>query len=111
MKVHFPFWPWPKGLTRLLCPQMDGVGHGDEKQVLVLGATNTPWSLDGAIRRRCATGGRGSGEGERAGPWRLPVAHHNPVLLDLSGLSFEKRIYIPLPDVMARSTMSVVMHQ
>merc|ERR1719237_177877 len=31
--------------------QMDGVGKS-RAQVLVLGATNTPWDLDSAIRRR-----------------------------------------------------------
>ncbi|RPA75582.1 putative vacuolar sorting ATPase Vps4 [Ascobolus immersus RN42] len=31
--------------------QMDGVGH-DSSSVLVLGATNIPWQLDSAIRRR-----------------------------------------------------------
>ena len=31
--------------------QMDGVGQ-DSKGVLVLGATNIPWQLDNAIRRR-----------------------------------------------------------
>lgn len=31
--------------------QMDGVGRGKER-VLVLGATNTPWTLDPAMRRR-----------------------------------------------------------
>merc|ERR1719454_1271126 len=46
--------------------QMDGVGKSSA-QVLVLGATNTPWDLDSAIRRR-----------------------------------FEKRVYIPLPDLPAR---------
>jgi vacuolar protein-sorting-associated protein 4 len=35
--------------------QMDGVGH-DSCGVLVLGATNIPWQLDSAIRRRCALG-------------------------------------------------------
>lgn len=49
--------------------QMDGVGNG-EGGVLVLGATNIPWQLDIAIKRR-----------------------------------FEKRIYIPLPDLEARKRM------
>ena len=48
---------------------MQGVGT-DNDQILVLGATNIPWCLDSAIRRR-----------------------------------FEKRIYIPLPDVTARKAM------
>ncbi|KAL8029632.1 hypothetical protein ABFX02_14G237600 [Erythranthe guttata] len=54
--------------TELLV-QMQGVGHSDDK-VLVLAATNTPYALDQAIRRR-----------------------------------FDKRIYIPLPDVKARQQM------
>jgi len=49
--------------------QMQGVGH-DSNSILVLGATNVPWELDPAIRRR-----------------------------------FEKRIYIPLPEVEARAHM------
>jgi vacuolar protein-sorting-associated protein 4 len=32
--------------------QMDGVGKNTEGKVLVLGATNVPWELDAAIRRR-----------------------------------------------------------
>lgn len=54
--------------TELLV-QMNGVGN-DSQGVLILGATNIPWQLDSAIRRR-----------------------------------FEKRIYIPLPDLAARTTM------
>jgi len=49
--------------------QMQGVGN-DSDGILVLGATNIPWVLDAAIRRR-----------------------------------FEKRIYIPLPEVNARKDM------
>nr|ODN85804.1 vacuolar protein-sorting-associated protein 4 [Cryptococcus depauperatus CBS 7841] len=49
--------------------QMNGVGN-EETGVLILGATNIPWQLDPAIKRR-----------------------------------FEKRIYIPLPDVQARRRM------
>lgn len=54
--------------TELLV-QMNGVGN-DSSGVLVLGATNIPWQLDSAIRRR-----------------------------------FEKRIYIPLPDLSSRTKM------
>ena len=49
--------------------QMQGIGK-DDGNVLVLGATNCPWDLDPAIRRR-----------------------------------FERRIYIPLPEVDARARM------
>lgn len=49
--------------------QMQGVGN-DNDGILVLGATNIPWVLDSAIRRR-----------------------------------FEKRIYIDLPDAIARTHM------
>ena len=54
--------------TELLV-QMNGVGN-DSSGVLVLGATNIPWQLDSAIRRR-----------------------------------FERRIYIPLPDLASRTKM------
>lgn len=32
--------------------QMQGMGS-DDKHVLVLGATNVPWEIDAAMRRRC----------------------------------------------------------
>lgn len=48
---------------------MQGVGN-DCKDVLVLGATNLPWAIDSAVRRR-----------------------------------FEKRVYIPLPDIKGRLAM------
>lgn len=48
---------------------MDGVG-ANQSGVLVLGATNVPWELDPAMRRR-----------------------------------FEKRVYIALPEVPARTSM------
>ncbi|KAK6460388.1 P-loop containing nucleoside triphosphate hydrolase protein [Scheffersomyces coipomensis] len=54
--------------TELLV-QMNGVGN-DSSGVLVLGATNIPWQLDAAIRRR-----------------------------------FERRIYIPLPELEGRTRM------
>jgi len=53
-------------LTEFLV-QMQGVGNNNDG-VLVLGATNLPWELDNAIRRR-----------------------------------FQKRIYIALPDAVARA--------
>ncbi|CAL4177108.1 unnamed protein product, partial [Meganyctiphanes norvegica] len=49
--------------------QMQGVGNQNDG-ILVLGATNIPWVLDSAIRRR-----------------------------------FEKRVYIPLPEAPARTSM------
>lgn len=55
--------------TQLLT-EMQGIGTSDDGGVLVLAATNTPWSLDSAFRRR-----------------------------------FQRRIYVPLPDVVARTAM------
>jgi len=58
-----------RGIITEFLVQMQGVGKNSDG-LLVLGATNTPWDIDPAIRRR-----------------------------------FEKRIYIPLPEAPARSTM------
>jgi len=43
--------PLTSGLKTELLVQMDGVGK-DNEGVLVLGATNLPWTLDPAVRRR-----------------------------------------------------------
>ena len=50
-----------------LLTEMDGLSTATNKRVLVLAATNTPWSIDLAFMRR-----------------------------------FQRRVYIPLPDVVAR---------
>lgn len=53
-----------------LMQAMDGVTSKAEDRIVVLGATNIPWEIDAAFRRR-----------------------------------FEKRIYVPLPDVEARQAI------
>lgn len=68
--------------------QMNGVGN-DTQGVLVLGATNIPWALDIAIKRRCVL------------PAPRPCQSH----ADDACCSFEKRIYIPLPEPDARKRM------
>jgi vacuolar protein-sorting-associated protein 4 len=59
-----------------------GVGN-DPSGVLVLGATNIPWQLDGAIRRRFSS-------------------HDDRFFLIRR---FERRVFIPLPEVQARTKM------
>lgn len=66
--------------------QMNGVGH-DDTGVLVLGATNIPWQLDNAIKRRLV----------RLQPPFVPFL--------IIYVRFEKRIYIPLPGPDARRRM------
>ena len=88
--------------------QMNGVGN-DQAGVLVLGATNIPWALDVAIKRRCVA----------ACP-PIFVLFSSLGFVQLSHLAddhdprsaitvpphrFEKRIYIPLPDPAARVKM------
>lgn len=62
--------------------QMQGVGLNNDG-VLVLGATNIPWILDAAIRR-------------------FALFYFCQIELFRR---FEKRIYIPLPEVTARKEM------
>ncbi|XP_013979788.1 vacuolar protein sorting-associated protein 4A isoform X2 [Salmo salar] len=65
--------------------QMQGVGNNNDG-ILTLGATNIPWVLDAAIRRRSVVKIGGQGQ--------VGMGHR-----------FEKRIYIPLPEEPARSQM------
>lgn len=69
--------------------QMNGVGN-DDTGVLVLGATNIPWQLDNAIKRRYVACSR-----SLVLSWRIPDQTSR----------FEKRIYIPLPGTEARRRM------
>lgn len=77
-----------------------GVGHNDDK-VLILAATNTPYSLDQVfIRLICA--------------FALFVVSlfFNMILLPQAvRRRFDKRIYIPLPDLKARQHMFKVTFQ
>ena len=67
--------------------QMNGVGH-DDTGVLVLGATNIPWQLDNAIKRRYGS-----------------TLLQNRFDFPYTFSRFEKRIYIPLPGPEARRRM------
>lgn len=75
----------------------EGVGN-DNEGVLVLGATNIPWTLDSAIRRRYLL------LFDERCLWprwlSLVLTVHQ-----WYHLRFEKRIYIPLPEEHARSFM------
>jgi vacuolar protein-sorting-associated protein 4 len=69
--------------------QMNGVGH-DDTGILVLGATNIPWQLDNAIKRRYV--------------FIPPSLPHGTFGVNKVN-RFEKRIYIPLPGPDARRRM------
>lgn len=89
--------------------QMNGVGN-DMDGVLVLGATNIPWQLDSAIRRRCVfflTGDFLAVTGSNRQNWndKMLVMLTQYFLLLFVMNRFEKRIYIPLPDPHARARM------
>lgn len=70
--------------------QMNGVGN-DMDGVLVLGATNIPWQLDAAIRRRYIS--------------IIPFYTKFVLTTDTFLFRFERRIYIPLPEVGARASL------
>ena len=65
--------------------QMQGVGN-DNNGVLVLGATNIPWTLDSAIRRRSV----GGCEGKEGGMKRGDI--ENRLVGDGGGRSFMRRL-------------------
>ncbi|KAI4828894.1 hypothetical protein KUCAC02_022965 [Chaenocephalus aceratus] len=71
--------------------QMQGVGTNNEG-VLVLGATNIPWTLDLRYQEKVQIN------------YLLPLQKRNAVRAVLL-YKFEKRIYIPLPEEHARSFM------
>ena len=68
---------------------MQGVGN-DDKGILVLGATNIPWQLDPAIKRRYAD---------------TVNIFYDLFTNKILNYRFEKRIYIPLPGPEARRRM------
>lgn len=74
--------------------QMNGVGH-DDTGVLVLGATNIPWQLDNAIKRRWVFIFLGD-----SGVCKTHCI--DAMCAALFAGRFEKRIYIPLPGPEAR---------
>ena len=95
---------------------MQGVGN-DNDGILVLGATNIPWGLDSAIRRRYRTLTRSKLKGYSLNQsWSLSL-HILAIVqfvliltvinwtLVVSHCRFEKRIYIPLPEQEARTYM------
>lgn len=78
--------------TELLI-QINGVGKS-EGGILILGATNIPWQLDPALRRRY--------------DFPPPSSIKNAYLPLISShflYRFERRIYISLPDLHARTRM------
>lgn len=93
--------------------QMQGVGKGNDG-ILVLGATNIPWEIDSAMRRRCVPLSAPPPPGVgRSSFSRAPRSFRTPLpplpsvrsLNDSSPARFEKRVYIPLPEDLARRQM------
>ena len=82
--------------------QMDGVGKG-HNDVLVLGATNVPWELDSAIRRRFEKVCYITTEiKERVSSQKTYTTFNRSLV---SSPNNTQRIYIPLPEPSARTYM------